>query len=164
MRAFKSCFYRQRAQKVFPLSDIFPPNTYGALPVHILNMRFSHIALPAEVEVKVSSVGVWQHLPESFYVSFSSRYEFQAEFMPLSNISWWCGSNHTLFLFQGGPGGQALPIFRDINKSVFSTNAVWLYTSVRRNAISSRFFRHEILAWLLSRKFRQVFSLPKFCA
>ena len=43
------------------------------------------------------------------------------------------------------------------------TERVRLYTSVRRNAISSRFVRHEILAWFLSRKFRQVFYAKILC-
>ena len=39
-----------------------------------------------------------------------------------------------------------------------------LYSSVRRNTISSRFIRREILARFSSQKFRQVFFMPKFQA
>ena len=54
--------------------------------------------------------------------------------------------------------------FRNLSWSTFYKYKIrfGLYTSVRRNAISSRFFRHEILAWFLSQKFRQVFLCRNF--
>ena len=48
-------------------------------------------------------------------------------------------------------------------KAYIRASRLRLYTSVRRNAISSRFIWHEILAWFLSRKFRQVFYAEILC-